>query len=96
MRGMTTTNHLYLTFCLFLPFRRGCVLCHRLVFLVLVLLAMFRRPLLALLLQRLLIISIQIVRLDKEHADEERDPGARDHKIVDIADTLSCEEDKRK
>lgn len=52
---------------------------------------MFLRPLLALLFQCLFIVPVQIVRLDKEDADEEGDTGAGDHKVVDVAYALSCE-----
>lgn len=42
-------------------------------------------PRLALLLQRLVILPIQTMRFDAEHADDEGDTRARCHKVVDVS-----------
>jgi hypothetical protein len=54
------------------------------------LLTMLCCPFLALLLHRFIVVSIQTMRLDTQHAHDECDPGTRGHKVVDVTDTVGC------
>lgn len=54
------------------------------------LLAMLDSPRLALLLQRLVILPIQTMCLDAEHADDEGDSRGRCHEVVDVAHAFRC------
>ena len=55
------------------------------------LLTMLIGPRLALLLQRLVIVPVQTMCLDTEHADDECDARAGCHKVIDVVYAFGCD-----